>query len=128
MVMEADELDFLQNLKDEFIDEALEHIDALEAVALDFEKTGDKEQMTRFKRQIHSFKGSAQAVEEDVFAESLHKIESKLEVCITGDRLADFMGFVYPCIDRMREYVNSLESGGDSSSLQAFVEIVDGFQ
>ena len=66
--MEADELDFLANLKEEFIEEGLEHIDALEGIALDFEKEGDKEEMTRFKRQIHSFKGSAQAIEEEALS------------------------------------------------------------
>ena len=127
MVMEADELDFLQNLKEEFIDEGLEHIDALEGIALDYEKGGDKEEMTKFKRQIHSFKGSAQAVEEEAFAESLHKIESKLEVCIQAERLADFMTFVYPCIDKMREYVNSLDEGGDEKALGDFVSMVENF-
>ena len=126
-MMEADELDFLANLKEEFLEEGLEHIDALEGIALDFEKEGDKEEMTRFKRQIHSFKGSAQAIEEEAFAESLHLIESKLEVCIQADRLTDFMGFVYPCIDKMREYVNSIEDGGDEAVLSAFVAMVAEF-
>ena len=125
--MEADELDFLANLKEEFIEEGLEHIDALEGIALDFEKEGDKEEMTRFKRQIHSFKGSAQAIEEEAFAESLHLIESKLEVCIQVDGLTDFMGFVYPCIDKMRDYVNSIEDGGDEAVLSAFVAMVAEF-
>ena len=126
-MMEADELDFLQNLKDEFVDEALEHIDALEGIALNFERDGDKEEMTSLKRQIHSFKGSAQAVEEEGFAESLHQIETKLEKCIQEDRLSDFMGFVYPSIDRMRDYVGSLEDGGDSSLLEAFMKHVADF-
>jgi chemotaxis protein histidine kinase CheA len=126
-MMEADELDFLANLKSEFVDEGLEHIEALEGIALDFERDGDPEEMTRFKRQIHSFKGSAQAVEEEAFAESLHHIESKLEKCIQESRLPDFMEFVYPAIDRMRDYVNSLENGGDPALLEAFVKLVADF-
>ena len=125
--MEADELDFLQNLKEEFVEEALEHIDALEGIALNYEREGDAEEMSSFKRQIHSFKGSAQAVEEEGFAESLHHIETKLEKCIQESRLQEFMIFVYPCIDRMRDYVHSLEEGGDKSLLEAFMAHVAAF-
>lgn len=127
-MMEADELDFLQNLKEEFVDEALEHIDSLEGIALNYERDGDPEEMTSFKRRIHSFKGSAQAVEEEGFAEALHDIESKLEKCIQEDRIADFMGFVYPAIDKMRDYVNSFESGIDESLLESFLKHVAEFK
>ncbi|MFK8138794.1 MAG: Hpt domain-containing protein [Bdellovibrionales bacterium] len=126
--MEADELDFLMNLKEEFVEEGLEHIDSLEGAALEYEREGDLEVLTGFKRKLHSFKGSAQAVDEDVFAEKLHLLETKLEACIQGQRFDDFMQFIYPLIDKMRDYVNSMENGGDESVLSEIVTLVDSFQ
>lgn len=128
MGLEADELDFLATLKEEFIDEGLEHIEALEGSALSFEKSQDMDEIKSFKRKLHSFKGSAQAVDEDEFAEALHNLESKLELCIVENRTDDFMALVYPCIDKMREYVSSLDAGGDEQIMNEFKIMVSQFK
>ncbi len=111
----AEDLEFLENLKSEFYDEAYEFLNDCESVILQYEKQPESELTKEYMRILHSMKGSAKAVDLDRIAHALHLMESK---CTESDS-PTFVNETLKAIDCLRESLDSFrnhdyDSGGQS--------------
>ena len=73
---DAEDLEFLESLKQDFIEECLESLQKCEECLLSFEKNKSDEVLREYLRVLHSIKGSSRAVEFDKIAKAVHQIES----------------------------------------------------
>lgn len=74
--MNDEDKDFLESLRKDFIEEASDLLLKCEESLLNFEKNFEETYFQEYMRVLHSMKGSSRAVEFDLFASTIHQIES----------------------------------------------------
>lgn len=72
----AEDLEFLESLRQDFIEETLENLQKSEECLLRFERDKCEDHIREYLRLLHSIKGSARAVEFDKIGTTIHQIET----------------------------------------------------
>jgi len=105
---DKEESEFLEELKEEFLDGVFFELDDCEEFILKFEKSADRNDLLELKKKLHSMKGSAQAVQIDNVAEYLHKLESTIDHLekLKSDRIVNV---VLEEIDHLRKFFENLK-------------------
>lgn len=105
--MNAEDQEFLESLRKDFIDETFDLLLKCEESLLNFEKNYDEKFFQEYMRTLHSIKGSARAVEFDAFASTLHLIEG------LGLKSKDqqFVEISLASLDGIKESLESARSG-----------------
>lgn len=111
--MDNDELEFLKELRDEFFQDTPEQLDSCEECILAFKDSGDKTNLDKLKRTIHSLKGSAQAVDLAKMASFFHKFETILAASAACQDRVKIVNFLLTFIDSTRTYLTVLKTEGD---------------
>ncbi|MBF0300224.1 MAG: Hpt domain-containing protein [Oligoflexia bacterium] len=116
--MDKDELEFLKELRDEFYQDTPEQLDSCEEIILTFKTTGDKSNIDKLKRTIHSLKGSAQAVDLANMASFFHKFETILAASSGCTNISNLVNFLLLFVEGIRNYLSSLRTAGDCTSCE----------
>ncbi len=107
MSSDADDQEFLETLRVDFLEETLENLEKCEECLLKYEKKKDDDLIREYLRLLHSIKGSARAVEFDKVASAIHQIES------LGDKVTNslFVELSLSLIDNVREVMKVIKTG-----------------
>jgi len=107
----------LNEYRDIFINEAQEHLEALNAAALRLEKdAADPGALSELFRSSHTLKGMAATMGFDPITELAHQMEDLLDGLRTG-RLASGPGLsdlLFACIDTLGEQIGRLAQGSEA--------------
>lgn len=126
MDFDLDEDEFLAKLREEFLQEGRESLDACEGVLLNLEKSNEADSyMKELLRLIHSIKGSAKAVEMKNLAAALHLYES---YCASKDK--SFIDTSFKVIDMLRASLTLMgdsNSAGGNEIITKVVAMLEGF-
>ncbi len=134
--MTLSDADIMRQLMSTFIDEANEHLDALNRQLLDLEKSGaqgDQALLEDIFRDAHSLKGAARAVDATTIEATAHGLESVFSAkkCGKLEFSAEVYDLLYQAIDqissdlKMLTAVDGGEPSADSALLARLAEITD---
>lgn len=101
----------MSDYKDEFIDEAEEHLEAVDAALLDLENDPtDLDILNIIFRAAHTLKSSSAAMEFNLIAELTHEMENVLDVLRTGKVVAthDTIDILFESTDMLKELVSDV--------------------
>ena len=96
------EKDFLESLRQEFLDTSGFTLDECEKLLLKAEKISDPTLFDEFRRQLHSLKGSAQAIQLGDIGKALHDIEAGFANLSTAGDLKKSVQYGLNAIDQLR--------------------------
>lgn len=74
--MNAEDAEFLESLRKDFVEETFDLLSKCEESLLNYEQGFEESFYLDYMRRLHSIKGSARAVEFDLIASTVHIIES----------------------------------------------------
>jgi chemotaxis protein histidine kinase CheA len=110
-ILSSDEdREFLLGLKKDFFIETKDSIEKAEKLILDFEENEDELVLLEYKRLLHSIKGSAKAVDENVYALIVHKVEDRIQ----GIKDEVFFDKNLKFLDLSKQYIQSFLNGENS--------------
>lgn len=111
--MEDDDSEFLAELREEFFTEAKETLLECENILINIEN-GDSSGFDQYKRQLHSLKGSAHAVDLKKIAAILHTMED----WIKDNKITEIVEISLTTIDYIRQAVEASDSGDEAGAEQ----------
>jgi two-component system, chemotaxis family, sensor kinase CheA len=110
-------VDFENEIRNMFLQEASDSLEELESQTLDLETSANPEIVEKIFRVMHTIKGSASGVGFKGLANLAHHAESLLVALRVGKRTNDalFMKAFFAALDHMNQYVAGLKASFDFS-------------
>lgn len=102
-----EDLEFLESLKQDFIEETMENLEKCEECLLKFERDKSEDHIREYLRLLHSIKGSARAVDFDKVGTTIHQIET------LGHKNQEptFVEISLSLVDDLRDVMGLIKSG-----------------
>lgn len=116
--MDQDEIEFLKELRQDFLEEAKEYLESLESNILKYEQSKGDDVLVEFKRTLHTLKGSSRAVDLNKLSEAAHHMEDK---CSNPDD--HFCDYMLKALDKLKESIAFVAQGRDSESETVLADI-----
>jgi two-component system, chemotaxis family, sensor kinase CheA len=104
--------DFLVEIQESFLLEAVDLLDTVESLSLSLEKNPDDiEVFNKLSRLAHNFKGSGKAVGFDHISRFAHKIEDFILAIKSKQISPDHknIDFLFKCLDRLKQDIETLK-------------------
>lgn len=107
---------FVQELRLQFAQDALDLAQEIEAALLALETNPTQEQLDALKRHLHCLKGNAKAVGFDGISRMAHETEARCEKKLEQDQIDHLLSWV----DRFRESLQTFLASSDPAGLLRF--------
>jgi chemotaxis protein histidine kinase CheA len=114
---DKEDLEFLETLRTEFLDSAPGELDQWEESLLTYERKGDEAALKDLKRQVHSMKGSSQAIGFVETGEFCHLFEQWLDNNLSVKTRTQIVSHCLSVVDHFRRYFDAMVEAEDTASI-----------
>lgn len=123
-LLNAEDLEFLEGLKEEFYPESIDSLSECEELILGLNDENKDESLTSYMRKIHSLKGSAQSIDLKGMSRLFHEMETIVRQYIdTSDE--SLVELTLKLIDSQILFIKLMKHKKDKDADHFLIEILD---